>query len=87
MKRKTFLYFTLTLLTVPLFAFGLFVLASQANQAYAHDVRGSGTHMVGMGNNMHGGNRGQMIEMMKQHHGENWQEGCNKMMQEMSQKS
>ncbi len=67
---------------------GLFLVGSSGNKAYAYGRGGemqrfSLNHsggMMGMENMMRGEDRPKMINMMRDHHGENWQDHHNNIM-------
>lgn len=76
--------------TVVFVGFGIFLVTSKVNKVYADSnprrmQRLSSKHtggIMGMGNMMRGEDRQEMINMMRDHHGENWQDHHNNKMKE-----
>lgn len=89
MKRLS-VFIVGVILTVIFVGFGIFLATSKVNKAYAYansrrTQRFSTSHTGGMmrtGNTMRGEDRQEMINMMRNHHGENWQDHHNNMMKE-----
>lgn len=69
---------------------GLFLPLTKNVSAHSIDsVRGMSRNirMMRMGEMMRSEDRDEMINMMRQHHGDNWQEHCQNMMNEIEQQS
>lgn len=73
MKRVSFL--AIGVLSVSLIAIGIFLSTGTANRAYAQGRTGGTMGTGNMMRNIQG--RFEMKEMMKKHHGDNWQDHHN----------
>ena len=88
MKGKITMFIA-TIFVLTVFAFGLTVIPTRIGQVEAQGMMGNNSfrHNNSMGDMMRGEDRNQTVEMMRNHHGTNWKEHCNKMMQEMDKES
>lgn len=74
---------TIGFLTLSVFAVGILFLSVRANQVQAHELAGNNNQIMGQMMNTNSpymnhasftfAQRREMIGLMKQHHGENWQ--------------
>lgn len=83
MKSKMTIFIA-AIFVLAVFSFGLIVIPTKIGQVKAQGMMGNfsnrpSNQMVEM---MRGGDRNQMIQIMRNHHGTNWQEHCNTMMQD-----
>lgn len=89
MSNKLLSYVVTGFLLLPLIGTGNVVGLTKASQVHAQeDARnGSVSHLSMMSSMIDGEDRNTMIDRMKKHHGENWKEGCIKMMELMDMES
>lgn len=57
-----------------------------AGHVYAQEFQSNGVHQTMM-SGLSTSQQDSMIKMMKSHHGENWKEGCDKMMENLDKKT
>lgn len=87
--NKTIMYLVGGLLVLPIVGVLLVTGFTKNAQVHAQETtrNQAATHMTTMGNMMDSEDSRSMVSMMKEHYGENWQEGCNKMMEELENES
>lgn len=89
MGEKAINFLVCSLLIVPLL--GVFVIAGAAkiSQVHAQEMAYNSvdSHINHMTQMMDSSDKQKMIDMMKEHHGANWQQECSKMFETMKNSS
>lgn len=81
MNDKCLSFIVGSLLILPIVGIGIVAGATKISQVHAQEIayNAPASHMGHMAKMMDTDDKKQMLEMMKKHHGANWQQECNTM--------